>query len=52
MTKALEYYTFQKMYGKDYIEKTFRDFKSYKYIRTMNTFQEVADELSFLDAIN
>lgn len=52
LTLAEEFYTFQKLYGNYFTDLMFGDFRSYKELRCMNSFQEVADELSSLDKIS
>ena len=47
-----EYRTFQKLYGNYFTTQMFGDFFSYKEIRHMNSFQEIADELSSLEQIS
>ena len=52
LTLAEEFYTFQQLYGNYFTNLMFGDFRSYKELRYMNSFQEVADELSSLDKIS
>ena len=52
LTLAEEYHTFQKLYGNYFTTQMFGDFFSYKEVREMNSFQEIADELSSLDQIS
>ena len=41
MTKAKEYYTLQKYYGSDWINKLLGDFKSYLYLRGEHSFSDI-----------
>ena len=47
-----EYYTFQKLYGNYFTTQMFGDFLSYKQLRYMHSFQEIAEELSSLEQIS
>lgn len=49
MDKATEYYTLQKYYGTDWINKLLGDYKSYLYLRNEHTFADISNEIKRLN---